>query len=123
MQSEPSEAALTARPAPLAQLHPRWRAIAGAGLRVAYSGAGLFLFILSLALRKAGRRPAEVLFVGDSPEHDIAGARPLGMRTALIVDEGIEPPGQRGDVAQSLTRAHHEIRSLSELVPLACPES
>jgi len=54
MQSEPSEAALTARPAPLADLHPRWRAIAGAGLRVAYSVAGLFLFILSLELLKAG---------------------------------------------------------------------
>ena len=76
-----------------------------------------------LALRKAGRRPAEVLFVGDSPEHDIAGARPLGMTTALIVDAGIEPPGQRGGVKESLTRAHHQISQLSELVPIACRAS
>jgi FMN phosphatase YigB (HAD superfamily) len=57
-----------------------------------------------------------VLFVGDSPEHDIAGARPLGMHTALIVDAGVEPPGNRGDMAESLTRADHVIQSLDELI-------
>ncbi len=71
-----------------------------------------------LALRKSGRQPEEVLFVGDSPEHDIAGAKPLGMKTALIFDEGIQPPGQLGGVAESLTRPDHEISSLSQLIPI-----
>lgn len=64
-----------------------------------------------LALEKAGCEAADVLFVGDSPTHDIAGASALGMRTALILEEGAEPPGQLG-VACS---PDHEIRSLEEL--------
>lgn len=35
---------------------PRWRAIAGVGTRVAYSGAGLFIFVLALQLMKTGAR-------------------------------------------------------------------
>lgn len=66
------------------------------------------------ALEKAGRDPADVLFVGDSPVHDIAGARAMGMRTALILEPGAGPPGQFGDAAT----ADFEIRALSELVPI-----
>jgi HAD superfamily hydrolase (TIGR01549 family) len=65
-----------------------------------------------LCLEKSGLQAHEVLFVGDSPEHDIAGAHALGMRTALIIDEGMPPPLQAGKVT---IEAHHTIRSLSEL--------
>lgn len=41
--------------------------------------------IFRMALRKAGEpRPEEVVFVGDSVPHDIAGAAALGMTTVLL---------------------------------------
>ena len=66
------------------------------------------------ALEKARCEAAEVLFVGDSPTHDIAGARALGMTTALISEKGQSPPGQFGEVPE----AHHEIEALAELLPI-----
>jgi HAD superfamily hydrolase (TIGR01509 family) len=45
-----------------------------------------------VALRKSGLPADQVLFVGDSPEQDIAGAHAVGMRTALIVEPGSPPP-------------------------------
>ena len=68
-----------------------------------------------LALRKAGVAADQVLFVGDSPEHDIQGARNVGMTSVLIVEDGNPPPLQMGDVK---VEPHHEIRSLSELLSL-----
>jgi HAD superfamily hydrolase (TIGR01509 family) len=65
-----------------------------------------------LALEKAKCQAADVLFVGDSPTHDVAGASALGMKTALIVEPEAEPPGQLGDAPA----ADHEIRSLTELL-------
>jgi hypothetical protein len=57
MQSDPGEAALPAQPAVIASVpRPRWRTIAAVGMRVAYSLAGLFLFILALELLKSGAR-------------------------------------------------------------------
>jgi HAD superfamily hydrolase (TIGR01509 family) len=41
--------------------------------------------IFRLALHKADRDPDRVLFVGDSPTHDVEGPRAIGMRTALLV--------------------------------------
>lgn len=67
-----------------------------------------------LALGKSGCQAGEVLFVGDSPVHDVAGARAVGMRTALIREEGAPPPGQLGDAPPP----DHEIWSLGELVPI-----
>jgi putative hydrolase of the HAD superfamily len=69
-----------------------------------------------LALEKSGHRPEEVLFVGDSPEHDIAGARPLGMQTVLISEAGYEPPGQTGLGDEVHKQPHHHIRKLDELI-------
>jgi len=56
MQSEQTEAALSAHAAPIAVPRPRWRTVTAAGLRAGYSLAGLFLFILSLELLKSGAR-------------------------------------------------------------------
>ena len=68
-----------------------------------------------LALAKAGCEAEAVLFVGDSPAHDIAGAKAMGMKTALILEEGAPPPGQFGDAPA----ADHEIRALAELIRIA----
>ncbi len=71
-----------------------------------------------LALTKAGRRAEDVLFVGDSPEHDVQGARAVGMTSVLIAEEGTTPPLQSGEVD---VEPHHEIRTLSELLALVAP--
>lgn len=69
-----------------------------------------------VAVEKSGLDPANVLFVGDSPEHDVQGANALGMRTVLIVEDGIEPPMQTG---RGAIDADHTIRELRELTALA----
>jgi FMN phosphatase YigB (HAD superfamily) len=43
--------------------------------------------IYRCALQKAACEPADVLFVGDSPAHDIDGPAALGMSTALLVTD------------------------------------
>jgi putative hydrolase of the HAD superfamily len=48
------------------------------------------------ALRLAGSRAAETLFVGDSLAHDIAGAHAVGMVTALIGEPGAIAPLSHG---------------------------
>ena len=68
------------------------------------------------ALEKAGVAAEGVLFVGDSPAHDIAGARAMGMTTALIRDD--ENPVAMGD-----TEPHHRISQLSELLAIAGVEN
>ncbi len=65
-----------------------------------------------VTLEKSGLVAQNVLFVGDSPEHDIIGANAAGMRTALIVEEGIDPPLQTGI---EVVEPDHIIRSLSEV--------
>jgi putative hydrolase of the HAD superfamily len=67
-----------------------------------------------LALEKARCRAEHVLFVGDSPEHDIQGARGAGMTSVLIVEDE-PPPLQSGDVE---VEPHHEIRELREILAL-----
>ncbi|HMM77023.1 MAG TPA: HAD family hydrolase [Gammaproteobacteria bacterium] len=68
-----------------------------------------------ICLEKSGLAAHEVLFVGDSPEHDIAGADALGMQTALIVDPELPPPLQSG---RGGVEAHHRITRLRELCAL-----
>jgi HAD superfamily hydrolase (TIGR01509 family) len=71
--------------------------------------------IFRYSMRKAGVEAGESVFVGASPEHDILGARRLGMRTVLIREADAEPPGsgagERGE-------PHHTIETLEELVPI-----
>lgn len=52
--------------------------------------------IYGLALRKSGRPAAETVFVGDSLEHDVAGAHAAGMRTVLIGEPGTRAPMSAG---------------------------
>ena len=68
-----------------------------------------------LALEKAACDAAQVMFVGDSPEHDVQGARRMGMTTVLISEAGTRPPFQTG---RADVRPDHEIESLSEILDL-----
>ena len=68
-----------------------------------------------VALEKASCSADEVLFVGDSPEHDINGAKSVGMRTVLIREADVTPPLQTG---QTTLAPDHEIETLSELKDL-----
>ncbi len=68
--------------------------------------------IFRLALRKAGNpRPEEVVFVGDSAPHDVAGAAALGMTTVLL-GRAAPPDGPAPD---------HVIRQLGELLEIVQP--
>ena len=63
------------------------------------------------ALGKAGdMAPEEVVFVGDSVEYDVAGAKALGMTTVLIT----EGPSQVDGVADP----DHVIEAIPELLPI-----
>ena len=64
--------------------------------------------IFALALREAGLRPEEVLYVGDNPAHDIAPALLLGITPVLLDRSRRYPPNS----------AHRRITSLHELPPL-----
>jgi 2-haloalkanoic acid dehalogenase type II len=64
--------------------------------------------IFQLALEKAGAPPPEaVVFVGDSPWHDVAGANALGMTSVLV---GAAPEGAPAP--------RHVIGSLRELLAI-----
>ncbi len=47
------------------------------------------------ALKKLGVPAEEILFVGDSPERDIAGAKKLGMKTALAEYGQVTEPAKK----------------------------
>jgi 2-haloalkanoic acid dehalogenase type II len=64
------------------------------------------------ALRRAGCRPDEALFVGDTLQQDIAGANRVGMRSVLIWHRtDREPPDTQ-------PRPAHVIRSIPDLLSL-----
>jgi putative hydrolase of the HAD superfamily len=67
------------------------------------------------ALAKANAEPAHCVFVGDSPEHDIAGARRLGMHTILISDPGVDTPASGAGGAAD---PHHHVKDLREIPAL-----
>ncbi|MFL2937203.1 MAG: HAD family hydrolase [Myxococcota bacterium] len=64
------------------------------------------------AMKKADVAPHEVLFVGDSPPHDVRGARAVGMLSALIE----ETPGVNS--GPDTDEPDYRIESLSDLLPL-----
>jgi HAD superfamily hydrolase (TIGR01509 family) len=65
-----------------------------------------------VSLEKSGLERESVLFVGDSPWHDVQGAFEAGMRTVLIREEGIQPPLQGGG---ETVDPDHVIANLAEL--------
>jgi HAD superfamily hydrolase (TIGR01509 family) len=67
------------------------------------------------ALRKAGCREEEAMFVGDSRVHDIQGARAVGMTTVLITEEG---GVSHLDDEDFDAQPDHVIAQLSELLDL-----
>ena len=64
---------------------------------------------------KSGLDVGDILFVGDSPEHDILGGYSAGMRTALIVEPGMSPPLQSG---RETVDPDHQIDELSDLLQI-----
>ncbi len=49
--------------------------------------------IFEVALAALGVAATEAAMVGDSPDHDVAGARAIGMRGVLLDRDGRYPPG------------------------------
>lgn len=72
--------------------------------------------IFEYALRKAERSAHSTLFVGDSLHHDVAGAHRVGMRSARIVEPGIDTPLTHG--LEVLAEATFEIHTLSSLLAI-----
>lgn len=66
--------------------------------------------IFHQALRLGNAAPHEAVHVGDSPEHDVAGARAAGLASVWINRAGRAWPGGPAP--------DHEIRNLRELLPL-----
>jgi HAD superfamily hydrolase (TIGR01509 family) len=76
--------------------------------------------IFRLALAKAGDPPPEeVVFVGDSPDHDVAGAAPFGMRTVLLGRAGRSGAPTPDHVITNL----RELLEIVEPVELRSPEA
>ena len=59
------------------------------------------------AIEKARVVPDKIVHVGDNAEHDIGGAKAVGMQTIWMNSQGVEWPG--GD------RADREIDNLKQL--------
>lgn len=72
--------------------------------------------IYHYALKKAGLDVAEVLFVGDSLQHDIAGASAAGLRSARIIEEGVSTPLTSG--LKITAQPDFEINELAQLIGL-----
>lgn len=72
--------------------------------------------IYHYCLNKAGLNKDEVLFVGDSLHHDVAGAAAVGMRSVRIVEEGVATPLTQG--LKVTADPTFEITSLDELIPI-----
>ena len=56
-----------------------------------------------------GLKPEEILFVGDNPGRDIAGAKKVGMKTALA---------KYGQVVEGKEKADFELESISGILSI-----
>ncbi len=72
--------------------------------------------IFHYSLRKAGLHRDEVLFVGDSLHHDVAGAAAVGMRSARIAEEGVTTPLTHG--LKITAQPDFEITDLTQILPI-----
>ncbi|MCX2980910.1 HAD family hydrolase [Halieaceae bacterium IMCC14734] len=68
------------------------------------------------ALSKSGLKLQEVLFVGDSLHHDVAGAAAIGMPSARIVEPGVKTPLTHG--LEVTAEPDYEIAELTDLLDL-----
>lgn len=68
--------------------------------------------IFEYAAEKLGRDPTDIVFVGDSPSADIAGAQQVGMRAVMRVN------GEITESLRALIRPDAFVNSLTELVDL-----
>src|SRR5262249_48423309 len=68
--------------------------------------------IFAEALRRAGCRPAQALFVGDTIAQDVAGAQQAGLHTALLWHREARPP------PDAEPRPDHVIRRIPDLLEL-----
>ncbi|NKB98726.1 MAG: HAD-IA family hydrolase [Pseudomonadales bacterium] len=69
----------------------------------------------AVSLEKSGLNAEQVLFVGDSPEHDVNGASAIGMHTALVRNGGKPAPLQSG---KKTAEPDHVIDDLAEIVSI-----
>lgn len=72
--------------------------------------------IYEFALGLAGSLAEQTLFVGDSLEHDVAGAHAVGMRTVLIGDPGATAPLSHG--LDAPVDADFTIQELAEVLAI-----
>ena len=72
--------------------------------------------IYRFALRKAHLSADEVLFVGDSLQHDVAGAHAAGLRTVLIENGLPAAPFSHG--LESTVSPDYEVTTLGEIVEI-----
>ncbi len=72
--------------------------------------------IYHFSLNKAGLHKDEVLFVGDSLQHDVAGAAAIGMRSARIVDKEVVTPLTHG--LKVTAEPTYEIAALTDLLKI-----
>ncbi|MEM0313705.1 MAG: HAD family hydrolase, partial [Candidatus Bathyarchaeia archaeon] len=74
--------------------------------------------IFEEALRRLGVEASEVVYVGDSPDEDIKGARQLGMKTIYVESqfypiEALKKSMQKPDIiARSLCEAGRKLQAL-----------
>lgn len=69
--------------------------------RIGFQKPGPLAFV-ALA-RELDLNPAECLFVGDNPEHDVAGARRTGMRAVLVDRYGKHALGIAAELQAALS--------------------
>lgn len=72
--------------------------------------------IFEHALAKARRASGEAVFVGDSPQHDVAGAQALGMYTVVIGEPGTAAPLSHG--LETPRGADADVRTLIEVLAI-----
>lgn len=72
--------------------------------------------IYHYALKKAGLGSDETIFVGDSLQHDIAGASAAGIRSVRIIEEGVATPLTSG--LKIRAQPDYEITEIAQLIEI-----
>jgi len=71
--------------------------------------------IFKKALQALGVKASETVFIGDSPHHDIEGAKNSGMKTILVKKESINEDDKLGNPDKRITTLEKLPKALSEL--------